>query len=90
VRFRVFARFDVLLNDVAAGIDIISVKIGRVVLILLNDLVAADRCIVTFAPGRYLGYADKLVALIKIGPLLLEIDPDRRWTCNAVAIPIGN
>src|SRR5690348_6876650 len=75
-RLRVFAQFDVLLNDVAGGIDIISVKIRCVILILLNDLVTADRCIVTFAPSRYLGYADKLVALIKIGPLLLEIDLD--------------
>src|SRR5260370_12346650 len=89
-RFGVFAQFDFLRNDGACGIDIVSVKIRCVVLSFLNDLVAANGCIVPFASSRYLGYADKLVTLIKIGPLLFEIDFDRRWTCNAVAIPIGD
>ena len=82
--------FDVLLHDIAGRVDIISVQSRGVILVFLNDLVAADRRVVAFPPGRYLGYADKHVALVKIGPLFLQINFDRGRSLDPVSIPIGD
>ena len=67
----ILAGFNVFLHDVPARINIISVQSRGVILVFLNDLVAANRCVVSFPASRNLGFADEHVGLVKIGALFL-------------------
>jgi hypothetical protein len=89
-RFRVFAQFDIFLDHIARGIDVITVKAGGVIRVFLNNLIASRRGVMTLAASRDLRDTDELIALIKVGAFFTQVDLYRRCSSYSITVPIRN
>ena len=89
-RFRVLFVFHVLHHDVAVLADIIAVKARNVIDILVRNAELTGMRVIAFPASRDRGNADDLIAFVKIGSLIFDIDLYARAAQCSVTVPIRN
>lgn len=75
-------------DDIALRVNVIAIKIGDVILVLLNDGIFSCRRVCSFTPGRELRDANEQTALIKICTLLRDADLYGGLPAESIPIPV--
>lgn len=89
-RARVFAIVDVLADDVAVGVLVVTVERGFVIDVFFDDRVTSWTGFITFGTRGYGRTSGELTALVKVDHLLTEVDDNAGFASHVVGTPEGS
>jgi hypothetical protein len=88
-RSGILAHVDIRFHDVAGIVHVIAEHGRDMIRVLPENGVIPGRRAKPGLAGRYRRFADEILALVKVSPLLGDADDDFRRAGNAVAIPVA-